>query len=364
MLQTPRRFSARRGVSRSRRRRQSRTTRRLDDRHVGPGTTLGQSRSDWIQTTEGKGCCRSCASTARSSRSSSESWRPTRSRSSPNERSAAVIRVTAGEATVDSRPTAMTPSTSSALIVHRSSAASRWRPIGPARGDDQRPLGPLSSSPGYARWRSRCCCSCAVAHPKAATSRTAMPPGTWCTGHRVLRPLLGFVVFLAFEASTVSRSGARRSASSCSRPKNARFFPRPAGSVLTAARLLRTIGRQRRVGRGCARARREKQSTRGVWRSFAHCKPCNRRQRPSSLPTTNGSSRHPRGRTHHNGIHGAVGVIPTTLWIVLFFIAAVIFVFMLFFADRGRRSGHVDRIGSCGRNRDVAPTKRAQPSIP
>ena len=33
-------------------------------------------------------------------------------------------------------------------------------------------------------------------------------------------------------------------------------------------------------------------------------------------------------------VHGAVGVIPTQLWIVLFFIAAVIFVYMLFFADR------------------------------
>jgi hypothetical protein len=32
-------------------------------------------------------------------------------------------------------------------------------------------------------------------------------------------------------------------------------------------------------------------------------------------------------------IHGAVGVIPTPLWIVLFFIAIVIFVYMLFFAD-------------------------------
>ena len=31
-------------------------------------------------------------------------------------------------------------------------------------------------------------------------------------------------------------------------------------------------------------------------------------------------------------------MIPTTLWIVLFFIAAVILVFMLFFADRGERA--------------------------
>ena len=36
--------------------------------------------------------------------------------------------------------------------------------------------------------------------------------------------------------------------------------------------------------------------------------------------------------------HGAVGVIPTPLWIVLFFISAVIFVFMLFFADSGERA--------------------------
>jgi hypothetical protein len=33
--------------------------------------------------------------------------------------------------------------------------------------------------------------------------------------------------------------------------------------------------------------------------------------------------------------HGAAGVIPTPLWVVLFFTSGVIFVFMLFFADRG-----------------------------
>ncbi len=37
-------------------------------------------------------------------------------------------------------------------------------------------------------------------------------------------------------------------------------------------------------------------------------------------------------------VHGAVGVLPTPLWIVLFFIAAVIFVYMLFFADSGERA--------------------------
>ena len=34
-------------------------------------------------------------------------------------------------------------------------------------------------------------------------------------------------------------------------------------------------------------------------------------------------------------VHGAEGIIPTPLWLVLFVISAVIFVYMLFFADRG-----------------------------
>jgi hypothetical protein len=36
-------------------------------------------------------------------------------------------------------------------------------------------------------------------------------------------------------------------------------------------------------------------------------------------------------------IHGAVGVIPISLWVVLFFISAVIFAFILLFADSGER---------------------------
>ena len=36
-------------------------------------------------------------------------------------------------------------------------------------------------------------------------------------------------------------------------------------------------------------------------------------------------------------MHGGEGVIPTPLWIVLFLSAAILFVFMLFFADSGER---------------------------
>jgi hypothetical protein len=36
--------------------------------------------------------------------------------------------------------------------------------------------------------------------------------------------------------------------------------------------------------------------------------------------------------------HGAEGVIPTPVWIVLFLSAGILFVFMLFFADSGERA--------------------------
>ena len=42
-----------------------------------------------------------------------------------------------------------------------------------------------------------------------------------------------------------------------------------------------------------------------------------------------------RESARQDRIHGAVGVIPTPLWLVLLFTAAVIFAFTLFFADRG-----------------------------
>jgi hypothetical protein len=42
-----------------------------------------------------------------------------------------------------------------------------------------------------------------------------------------------------------------------------------------------------------------------------------------------------REQARQDRIHGAVGVIPSPLWVVLVFIAGVIFVYMLFFADSG-----------------------------
>ena len=45
-----------------------------------------------------------------------------------------------------------------------------------------------------------------------------------------------------------------------------------------------------------------------------------------------------REAARQDRIHGASGIMPAPLWIVLFFIAAIIFVFLLGMADRGERT--------------------------
>ena len=45
-----------------------------------------------------------------------------------------------------------------------------------------------------------------------------------------------------------------------------------------------------------------------------------------------------REQARNDRIHGAEGIIPQPLWLILFAIAGVVFVYMLFFADRGERA--------------------------
>jgi hypothetical protein len=45
-----------------------------------------------------------------------------------------------------------------------------------------------------------------------------------------------------------------------------------------------------------------------------------------------------REAARQDRIHGAAGVIPTPLWLVLFFTSGMLFLYMLFFADSGERA--------------------------
>jgi hypothetical protein len=46
-----------------------------------------------------------------------------------------------------------------------------------------------------------------------------------------------------------------------------------------------------------------------------------------------------REEARRDRLHGAEGIIPSSIWLVLFLIAAVVFAFMLFFADSGEGAG-------------------------
>jgi hypothetical protein len=120
--------------------------------------------------------------------------------------------------------------------------------------------------------------------------------------------------------------------------ENAQFFPRVAGAELTGDLVC--------YGRAVVNGEWERMQagTQGdainpwgvrLFRSFRKVQP-NTATEQSAYDKWRDQT-DAREEARRDRIHGAVGVIPATLWIVLFFIAAVIFVFMLFFADRGER---------------------------
>ena len=161
--------------------------------------------------------------------------------------------------------------------------------------------------------------------------------GVLATGFSVL---LGFIVFLAFTSYDQSRSGAEQEALILvQQVENAQFFSRPAAGQLTGE--LVCYGRSV-VNDEWARMR---SGTQGdsinpwsvkLFRTLETVQPRTASQQSAYDKWLDQTSA--REEARRDRVHGAVGVIPATLWIVLFFIAAVIFVFTLFFADSGERA--------------------------
>jgi hypothetical protein len=161
--------------------------------------------------------------------------------------------------------------------------------------------------------------------------------GVLATGFSVL---LGFIVFLGFESYDQSRSGAEQEALVLvQQVENAQFFGQPARGALTGE--LVCYGRSVINGewdRMRAGTQGDALNPWGVrmFRTLQAVRPQTNTQQSAYDKWLDQTSA--REEARQDRIHGAVGVIPTTLWIVLFFIAAVIFVFMLFFADSGERA--------------------------
>jgi Protein of unknown function (DUF4239) len=161
--------------------------------------------------------------------------------------------------------------------------------------------------------------------------------GVLATGFSVL---LGFVVFLAFESYDQSRSGAEAEALVLSQQvETAQFLGAPVGDELTGELVC--------YGRSVVYAEwpRTESGSQGdeinpwgveLFRTFQTVQP----QTPSE-ETAYGKwldQTTDREAARIDRIHGAVGVIPSPLWVVLLMISVVIFVFMLFFADSGERA--------------------------
>ena len=159
--------------------------------------------------------------------------------------------------------------------------------------------------------------------------------GVIATGFSVL---LGLIVFLAFESYDQSRTGAETEARLVAQQyETAQFLPAAVrrqlgGELVCYARF--AVSNWSKL----ASASDETADTPNPWSValFRTLKATN----PSSFVEQTAYDKWldrtaDRENARSDRIHGAVGVIPGTLWVVLLFISAVIFVFMLFFADSG-----------------------------
>jgi amino acid transporter len=161
--------------------------------------------------------------------------------------------------------------------------------------------------------------------------------GVLATGFSVL---LGFIVFLAFTSYDQSRAGAEQEALMVlQQVETAQFLPAAVAPELTGE--LVCYGRSVVHGEW----ERMRQGTLGddinpwgveLFRTLRTVEPETATQQSAYDKWLEQTSSREEARLDRG--HGAVGVIPTTLWVVLFIIAGVIFVFTLFFADRGERA--------------------------
>jgi hypothetical protein len=161
--------------------------------------------------------------------------------------------------------------------------------------------------------------------------------GVLATGFAVL---LGFVVFLAFQSFDTSRSGGEREAQIVREQfETAQLFPvavraRLSGELVCYARsVIHSEWPQMEAGN-----LRDALNpwTLAMFRITKTVQP-----RSASEQAAYGKwldQRTDREDARSDRTHGAEGVIPLQLWIVLFLSAVAIFVFMLFFADSAERA--------------------------
>jgi amino acid transporter len=156
--------------------------------------------------------------------------------------------------------------------------------------------------------------------------------GVLATGFAVL---IGFVVFLAFESYDTSRSGAESEAELVVQQfETAQFFPRSVRKTLSGE--LVCYGRDVVHSEWPAMRDGKLGNIANPWalemfRTMQTVEPKSASEEAAYSKWFD--QRSDRETARSDRTHGAEGVIPTPLWIVLFISAIVLFLFMLLFAD-------------------------------
>ena len=157
--------------------------------------------------------------------------------------------------------------------------------------------------------------------------------GVLATGFSVL---LGFIIFLAFSSYDESRSGAETEATIVAQQvQTAQFLPGDSPEVLTGE--LTCYARSVAGVEWDALDRGTLGDSINPWggelfRTISTVKPRTATEQSAYDRWMDETADRQQARIDR--VHGAEGIIPSPLWLVLFVISGVIFVYMLFFADR------------------------------
>ena len=161
--------------------------------------------------------------------------------------------------------------------------------------------------------------------------------GVLATGFAVL---IGFVVFLSFESFDTSRSGAETEARLVGQQfETAQFLPadvrgRLSGDLVCYARAV--VHREWPAMESGTLGEEVNPWGVEMFRTIRAVEPRSASEQTAYDKWFDQRSDREAGRADR--IHGAAGVIPAPLWIVLFLSAGIIFVFMLLFADSAERA--------------------------
>ena len=161
--------------------------------------------------------------------------------------------------------------------------------------------------------------------------------GVLATGFAVLA---GFVVFLAFESYDTSRNGAEAEARIVAEQfETVQFLPTPARERLSGELVCyaRSVVHEEwpRMESGTLDDALNPWGV-AVFRILRGTEPRSASEQAAFSKYLD--QRSDREDARSDRTHGGEGVIPAPLWIVLFLSAAILFVFMLFFADSGERA--------------------------